>query len=107
MHHSGLFQEWYLPIATGIAYFHDAIGGALVYWPDGRDGEPLRHLPRANTAIVLNTDSVFHGVDTVGEGASDMPPLAPGSVLVALDDGGWVLRDAHDTEVRRYEAEEL
>jgi hypothetical protein len=92
MHHSGLFHEWYLPITTGIAYFHDAFGGALVYWPDGPDGPPQRHLPRANTAIVLDTDSVFHGVDPVGESRSDVPALGAGSTIVALDDGGWVLR---------------
>jgi hypothetical protein len=107
MHHSGLFQEWYLPIATGIAYFHDAVGGALVYWPDGPDGRPKRHLPRANTAVVLDTDSVFHGVDPVGAASGDVPKLAPGSALVALDDGGWALRDANERELRRYDAEEL
>jgi hypothetical protein len=107
MHHSGLFQEWYLPIATGIAYFHDSAGGALVYWPDGADGEPRRHLPRANTAIVLDTDSVFHGVEPVGDAAESVPALGPGSELTAVDAGGWVLHDGDGRELRRYAAEEL
>ncbi len=31
MHHSGLFERWRLPIATGIAWFGAPAGGALVY----------------------------------------------------------------------------
>jgi hypothetical protein len=107
MHHSGLFADWYLPIATGIAYFHDSAGGALVYWPDGADGEPRRHLPRANTAVVLDTDSVFHGVEPVGDSPKEVPELAPGSSLVASDDGGWSLEDAEGREIRRYPVDDL
>src|SRR4029079_5989635 len=38
MHHSGLFEQWRMPIATGIAYFGDAKGGELAYYPDGPAG---------------------------------------------------------------------
>ena len=33
MLHSGLFERWRMPIATGISYFGDAVGGALSFWP--------------------------------------------------------------------------
>ncbi len=96
MHHSGLFERWRMPIATGIAYFADktagmTTGGELAYWPDGADGA-VRVLPTAhNTGIVLDTDTVFHGVDRVG--AIDTLPFAlrPGHVL-AFTDGRWTLR---------------
>jgi hypothetical protein len=108
MHHSGLFSEWRLPIATGIAYFQDSAGGALVYWPDGPDAPPQRHVPRANTAVVLDTDSVFHGVDPVGAADEAIPPLAPGSELVADAMGGtWLLRGPDRRELRRYPVEGL
>ena len=106
MHHSGLFRDWYLPIATGIAYFHDSAGGALVYWPDGPTGAPKRHRPRANTAVVLDTDTVFHGVDPVGDDVEALPALAPGSELVGEGDG-WLLRDRDENELRRYASDEL
>ena len=35
MHHSGLFDEWRMPIATGVAWFHDCDGGEFCYYPGG------------------------------------------------------------------------
>jgi hypothetical protein len=108
MHHSGLFDEWRLPIATGIAYFADTVGGALVYWPDGPAGDARTYPATANTAVVLDTDTVFHGVEPVGVGeAVEMPPLGPGSSLVVRGHGRWSLRDADDAEVGEYGFAEL
>jgi nucleoside-diphosphate-sugar epimerase len=57
-----------LPIVTAVAYFESCAGGAFAFYPNGPDG-PARTLPvRHNTAVVLDTDSVFHGVDRVAEG---------------------------------------
>jgi hypothetical protein len=77
-----------------------------VYWPDGPDGGAQRHAPRANTAVVLDTDSVFHGVEPVGDGSATVPELAPGSELSA-DDGKWVLRDATGRALRSYDVDAL
>jgi hypothetical protein len=96
MHHSRLFDAWRMPIATGIAYFaplgEEAVGGELAYYPDGPDGEPRVLAARHNTAIVLDTDSVFHGVDRVGP--LDVEPFAvePGNVLVYDGDRRWSIR---------------
>lgn len=96
MHHSGLFDRWRMPIATGIAYFapagHSAEGGALAYFPDGPDGPPATIEARHNTAVLLDTDSVFHGVDRVGPPDVEPFPVEPGNVL--RFDGGtsWSLR---------------
>src|SRR5207244_6920516 len=38
MLHSGLFDGWRMPIATGISYIGDAKGGALSFWPDVAGG---------------------------------------------------------------------
>jgi hypothetical protein len=107
MHHSGLFDDWRLHIATGIAWFSDLDGGALAYWPDGPDGGQVRHPIRANTALVLDTDSVFHGVARVGPVAADaMPPIRPGCGLGAEGDH-WVLRDAGGAVLGEYDWSEL
>jgi hypothetical protein len=109
MHHSGLFDEWRMPIATGIAWFHDCDGGALAYWPDGPDAPPATHAAQYNTAMVLDTDSVFHGVDRIADvDADDLPPLRPGMVLEPSGDHAWsVHAPGDDTAVARYHWNDL
>jgi hypothetical protein len=109
MHHSGLFDEWRMPIATGIAWFHDCDGGALAYWPDGPDAPPATHAAQYNTAMVLDTDSVFHGVDRIADvTADDLPPLRPGMVLEPSGDHEWSVHvPGDDTAVARYHWNDL
>ena len=107
MHHSGLFEAWRLHIATGVAWFSDLAGGALAYWPDGPDGPQVRHPIRSNTALVLDTDSVFHGVARVAPvDAAAMPPIRPGCGLAAEGER-WVLRDADDGVLADYDWSDL
>jgi hypothetical protein len=107
MHHSGRFDRWRLPIATGIAWFGEPEGGALAYWPQGPDAPVARLEARHNTAAVLDTDSVFHGVEPVGPPDAVLPALEPGSVLGADPEGQLVLRDGSGRRVRGYAWEEL
>jgi hypothetical protein len=108
MHHSGLFDEWRLPIATGIAWFHDCAGGELVYWPDGPNGARRAHEVRYNTAMVLDTDSVFHGVDRISDvEEASMPRLRPGMTLDFAGGREWVVRMPEGDEVVRYPWEDL
>ena len=109
MLHSGLFDAWRLHIATGIAWFHDSDHGALAYWPDGPDAPVRHHRIRANTALVLDTDSVFHGVDRVTDDRAEVvPPVRPTTVLEPRD-GRWVLvaDDGDGPEVASYAFDEL
>ena len=102
MHHSGLFDAWRMPIATGIAWFSDGPGGELSLWPDGPDGACRVHPATAGTALVLDTDTLFHGVDTVGGDDVPPPPVTGDAELVRLDDAGerWQLLDAASGEAR-------
>jgi len=104
MLHSGLFAAWRRKIATGIAYFGCAQGGALAFYPEGREG-PARTLEaRHDTAIVLDTDTVFHGVDRVTE-TQPLPAMRPGMQL-AWDDGGWRVGPA-EAPLARYRPDEV
>lgn len=113
MHHSGLFDPWRLHIATGIAWFQDSDDGQLRYWPDGPGAPPVVHAVRANTAMVLDTDSVFHAVDPVAPDVE--PPLVrPGAGLVAgargdddADGRRWTLSDADGTVMATYDWDDL
>jgi hypothetical protein len=91
MHHSGLFERWRMPIATAVAYFESCAGGDFVFYPDGREGAPQTLPARHNTGVILDTDSVFHGVDRVAGEGPQMPPIRPGAELVFEGDDRWRL----------------
>jgi len=108
MHHSGLFDEYRMPIATAIAWFHDCDGGELAYWPDGAAGDARRHRVRYNTALVLDTDTVFHGVDRIARVAVDaLPRIGPGTTLEYATDRTWMLHAADGAQISRYAWDEL
>lgn len=106
MHHSGLFEPWRMPIATGVAWFHDCDGGEFAYYPDGAFGDAVAHTVAANTALVFDADSVFHGVDRIASSSADMPPLKPGMHLTFLGDRKWAALNG-ENEIARYEWDEL
>ena len=93
MRHSGLFEAWRMPIATGICYFGGGTGGELAYYPAGADGPAATFTPRHNTAAMLDTDSIFHGVDRVGGDESRLASLAPGMTIGHDGDDVWTVRN--------------
>lgn len=102
MRHSGLFEPFRIPIVTGISYFGDCDGGALVVYEDGPAAAPVHHPVRHDTAIVLDTDTVFHGVAPVSDaGLPERPRLDPGSRLLFRDDS-WRIIDTTGEEVLSY-----
>jgi hypothetical protein len=108
MHHSGLFDEYRMPIATAIAWFHDCDGGELSYWPDGPAAPAARHRVRYNTAMVLDTDSVFHGVDRIADVAAEaLPPIRPGSTLQFSGNRTWTLLASDGAELAHYDWSDL
>lgn len=100
MHHSRLFERWRMPIATAVSWFHDARGGAFAFYPDGADGAPIAHDVRFNTAIVTDTDTVFHGVDRVADDGNPLPPYRVGMRLHYEGGDQWVVRRG-DEEIAR------
>jgi hypothetical protein len=109
MHHSGLFDEYRMPIATAIVYLVPRPdGGELAYWPDGPEGEVQRHPTSFNTAMVLDTDSVFHGVERIAEIAvENLPRIRPGTTLDYVGLKRWALRAADGTEIANYAWKQL
>ncbi len=110
MHHSGLFDRWRLPIATGVSWFSGGAGGELSTWPSGPDGACVVHEARPNTAVVLDTDTGFHGVDPVGGPSIQPPPVSGDAEIRRLDDTGerWRLVDTATGEGRAtYDWDEL
>jgi hypothetical protein len=89
MHHSKLFERWRMPIATGVSWFRGCRGGEFAFYPDGAAGPPATVPAAHNTAIVIDTDSVFHGVDRVAETAERLPPFEIGMRLTFEGNDRW------------------
>jgi len=108
MHHSGLFAEHRMPIATGVAWFHDCAGGEFAYYPNGAASAPEAHRVRYDTALLLDTDSVFHGVDPVAsrQAEDQAALLRPGMRLCFLGDRRWGVFDG-DRQVVAHRWEDL
>jgi len=105
-HHSGLFDEYRMPIATSVSWYQDTNGGEFAFYPDGIDGAARAYDVRFNTAVIMDTDSVFHGVDRVGEIDRSIPTFLPRMRLYAEGDGRWVVRDGEE-EVGRYRWDDM
>ncbi|MBM4268882.1 MAG: hypothetical protein FJ144_20080 [Deltaproteobacteria bacterium] len=108
MHHSGLFDRWRMPIATAVSWYQDSRGGAFAFYPDGAEGEPVAHAVRYNTAVILDTDTVFHGVDRVHSPDDVAPPFRPGMRVHSegAGTGRWQVRDG-DSVIGRYGWDEM
>ena len=107
MRHSGLFEDWRMPIATAVSWFHDCAGGEFAFYPDGPDAPPVAHPVRFNTAILLDTDTIFHGVDRVQETAEAVDRLKPGMRLRFAGGDTWCVEVAEGTIVTRYRWRDL
>ena len=105
-HHSGLFNEYRMPIATSVSWYQDTKGGEFAFYPDGIDGAARAYDVHFNTAVIMDTDSVFHGVDRVVEIDEPIPTFLPRMRLYAEGDRQWVVRDG-EREVGRYRWDDM
>lgn len=107
MHHAGLFEDWRMPIATAVCYFGGGRGGEFAYYPEGAAGPPATYAPKHNTAVMVDTDSTFHGVDRVLGDEAAMFKLRPGMRL--FFDGGdqWSVRDGDGTVISTHPTDEI
>ncbi len=105
-HHSGLFDEYRMPIATSVSWYQDTNGGEFAFYPDGIEGAARAHDVHFNTAVIMDTDSVFHGVDRVTEIDRPIPTFLPRMRLHPEGGGHWVVRDGEE-EVSRYRWDDM
>jgi hypothetical protein len=106
MHHSKLFERWRMPIATGVSWFGSCRGGDFAFYPEGAGGPPATVPAAHNTAVVLDTDSVFHGVDRVLETTEALPPLRIGMRLTYEGNDTWRVGFG-DEAVTRYRWDDI
>ncbi len=93
MLHSGLFDKWRIPIATCVSWFGKAQGGAFTFYPEGPKGPRESISASHNSAILIDTDTVFHGVERVSTKTPTLPAIEKSARLHFLGDETWELRD--------------
>jgi hypothetical protein len=94
MCHSGLFEDRRIPVATVVLHFGEARGGEFVFYPDGPGGLAATHVPRHNSAVTIDADLIFHGVDRVHGDETGVRRLRSDMRLVHDEVRGWTLRDS-------------
>jgi hypothetical protein len=96
MTYSGLFQDWMVPIASGLAWFYRGEGGSFVYWADGTDAAPtVERGPLWNRGVMSDNEYMFHGVGPIGA-AQDRARLQGtlgASDRLHAEGDGWEIRD--------------
>lgn len=65
MRHSGLFESWRISVATAVAFVGECAGGEFAYYPEGPSGGAHQIDPASGSVVVLDADTIFHGVDRV------------------------------------------
>lgn len=92
MLHSGLFDRWRVRILTCVSWFGAAKGGAFTFYPDGPNSASESIPAQHNSAILIDTDKVFHGVERVAQRLPELPVIQAGTRLYYLGEDNWELR---------------
>lgn len=104
MLHSGLFEPWRMPVATAVCYFGEARGGEISYFVAG---ERRQYAPKHDTAIVLDTDTIFHGVERVAGDEASLQHLRRHMRLRHEGDRRWTLRTKDGEAVADFVTDDL
>lgn len=94
MLHSGLFDRYRIPILTCVSWFGEASGGAFTFYPNGADGARASIPAQNNSAILIDTDKVFHGVERVTNVLPDLAVIGQHTRLHFCGDDKWQLRES-------------
>jgi hypothetical protein len=99
MRHSGLFERWRIPIATAVCFVGGCGGGEFAFYPDGPDGLCRQIEAESGSVVVLDADTIFHGVDRVSGDDSGVRSVGRGRMrLSSLGDRRWKLETGAGSE---------
>lgn len=112
MHHSGLFEQWRLPVATVIGHptSREGAGGEFSYYPQSKAAPATVTLdPPFNSVVILDADTIFHRVDQVAGETSLLPEVQRGAFLVPAGADLWQLhqQDRADSPLATFSSDEL
>ncbi len=103
MSNSGLFVDWLVPLASGIAWFWQGEGGEFEYWPEGPDGASVVERPPLwNVGVISDNEAMWHRVRAIGPAAraTQRYETVPGASQMHWAGDCWEIRDAGSTLAR-------
>jgi hypothetical protein len=103
---SGLFERWYVPSVTAVAWYYEGKGGGFTYWPDGPDRSPISRPCIGNSAVVGDNDYMFHRVEAVGPDDRTVPKGLTLQSQLRWSGDGWEVIEQGDV-LARYDVEEV
>lgn len=110
MVYSGLFQDWMVPIASGLCWYYPGQGGSFVYWPDGPHAPAeVERAPFWNRGVMCDNEYLFHGVSPVGtpeDIAAIQGTLDGSETLHAAGQDEWEIRKGGSV-IHRLRADQL
>jgi hypothetical protein len=103
---SGLFNRWYVPSATAVAWYYEGEGGGFTYWPGGPDQSPISRPCISNSAVVGDNDHMFHRVEAVGPDGRTLPKGLTLEGRLCWSGNAWEVVEQDDVRAR-YEFEDV
>lgn len=97
---SGLFERWYVPSVTAVAWYYEGEGGGFTYWPDGPDSAPTRRPCIHNSALVGDNDHMFHRVEAVGPDDRTVPKGLTLESQLHWSGNAWEVIETGDVRAR-------
>jgi hypothetical protein len=95
MANSGLFLDWLVPLASGVAWLWRGAGGEFEYWPNGpADNSLCEKTPMWNTGVMADNEVMWHRVGAIGTAQQQASSLAtvPGDARMHWSGEGWEAR---------------
>jgi len=103
---SGLFERWYVPSVTAVAWYYEGEGGGFTYWPDGPDQAPVSRPCINNSAVVGDNDYMFHRVEAVGPDERTLPKGLTLESQLCWAGNAWEVVEQGDVRAR-YDFEDV
>jgi hypothetical protein len=103
---SGLFDRWYVPSVTAVAWYYEGEGGGFTYWPDGPDQTPISRPCISNSAVVGDNDYMFHRVEAVGPNERTLPKGLTLNSQLYWSGNAWEVVERGDVRAR-YDFEDV
>jgi hypothetical protein len=103
---SGLFDRWYVPSVTAVAWYYEGEGGGFTYWPDGPNKPPTSRPCMSNSAVVGDNDYMLHRVEAVGPEERTLPKGLTLNSQLCWSGNAWEVVEQDDVRAR-YEFEEV